>query len=100
MLLYLVWPLSVPRMDRAGGSSKYLSANLADKFLILPASGEFYPRLVVGKDLSLNFFTRQSDGRVLDFTHQRRFVLAFGGWQTSFAIPTYGHCHILRFYYF
>ena len=46
------------------------------------------------------FFTRQSDGQVLDFTHQRRIVPAFGGWQTSFAIPTYGHCHILRFYYF
>ena len=87
-------------MDRAGESSKFLPANLADKFLILPASGEFYTRLVVGRDLSLNFFTRQSDGRVLDFTHQRRIVLAFGGWQTSFAIPTHEHCYILRFYYF
>ena len=35
--------------------------------------------------------------QILDFTYQRRMVPAFDGWQTSFAIPTYGHCHILRF---
>ena len=36
--------------------SKFLPANLADKFWIQPTSGEFYPRLVGDKDLSLNFY--------------------------------------------